>query len=386
MFSRSRKTLLAEWWFTVDRPLLLALIVLMLFGLGLSFAASPPVADRLGLGQWYFTIRHFVFLFPAIGVLIGASFLNMQQAKWAVIAVFVGSVALMAMTLLVGVEIKGSRRWISIAGMSIQPSEYVKPAYAVITAWLFAEHMKRPDMPAQILAVLLWGGVCALLMLQPDFGQTVLVTLTFAAILFVSGLSWGLIAVFAGVSMALASAAYIFFPHVARRVDLFLNPDAVGNYQVNKALESLLEGGWFGAGPGEAMVRRYVPDAHADFVFSAAAGEFGILFSMVLVILIGGIVVRSLFNAQKRMSLFPRLAISGLALQFGMQSAINLMVNLSLIPPKGMTLPFVSYGGTSMLATAFGMGLVLALSRGQPDEKQNSNLPTFRSAVAVEGT
>lgn len=385
MFSRTRKTLLAEWWFTVDRTLLAAILLLMLFGLGLSFAASPPVAERLGYGQWHFTIRHFIFIFPALIVMFGASLLSLRQIRWASFFVLAGSVVLLIATLQFGVEIKGARRWITLLGISVQPSEFVKPAFAVIIAWLFAEHMQRPDMPARSISFALLGLVLVLLMLQPDFGQTVLLVLTFAAVLFISGLSWWLIGAFGIGAIALASGAYFMFPHVARRVDLFLNPESVGNYQVNKALQSLLEGGWFGRGPGEAMVRRYVPDAHADFVFSAAAGEFGILFSMVLVFVIGFVVVRALWGAQMRTNIFARLAISALALQFGMQATINLMVNLSLLPPKGMTLPFVSYGGTSMIATAFGMGIVLALTRRRPEERQVSGLPAFRSGVAAEG-
>ncbi|MCB9994286.1 MAG: cell division protein FtsW [Hyphomicrobiaceae bacterium] len=381
MFSRAQKTPLVEWWFTVDRTLLAAILLLMMFGMGLSFAASPPVAERLGYGQWYFTIRHFLFLFPAIGVMLGTSLMTLRQIRWTALAVLIVSIGLLALTLKFGVEIKGARRWLLIFGTSVQPSEFVKPAFAVIIAWLFAEHMQKPDMPARLIAFAILATILSLLMMQPDFGQTVLITLTFAAVLFISGISWWLIMGFGVAAAALSTGAYALFPHVARRVDLFLNPESIGNYQVNKALQSLLEGGWFGQGPGEAIVRRYVPDAHADFVFSAAAGEFGILFSMLLVFVIGFVVVRALWGAQQRSNIFARLAISALALQFGMQAIINLMVNLSLLPPKGMTLPFVSYGGTSMIATAFGMGMVLSLTRRKPEERQISGLPAFRGAV-----
>lgn len=384
MFSRAKKTPVAEWWWTVDRELLVALILLIFCGIILSFAASPPVAERLGLSSWHFVIRHSVIAIPAVCLLIGTSFLNQRQARVSALIILVLSIVGLAATLKFGVEVKGARRWLSLAGQSIQPSEFVKPAFAVILAWLFSEKMKQPEMPAQIIAFALLGTVMALLLLQPDFGQTVLVGLTFAALLFLSGISWWLIIALGVVTIGGAGAAYMVFPHVARRVDLFMNPESAGNYQVEKALQSLLEGGWFGRGPGEAMVRRYVPDAHADFVFSAAAGEFGILFCLVLVGLIGFIVVKSMLGAQQQGNLFSRLAVSALAIQFGMQSGINLAVNLNLLPPKGMTLPFVSYGGTSMLATAFGMGLVLALSRRKPEERYRTGLPAYRSAVAQE--
>jgi cell division protein FtsW len=183
----------------------------------------------------------------------------------------------------------------------------------------------------------------------------------------------------------LGVGAYLFFPHVARRIDAFLNPEAGVGYQVEKALQSLLEGGWFGRGPGEAVAKRYLPDAHADFVFSAAAGEFGLLFCMVLVALIGVIVLRALSGAQSQSGLYQRLAASALAIQFGLQAAINLMVNLNMIPPKGMTLPFVSYGGTSMIAVAYGMGLMLALTRKKPEERLATGLPAYRGTLAHKG-
>jgi len=385
MFSRARKTPLAEWWWTVDRPLLASLILLLFVGVALSFAASPPVAERLGLSQWHFVTRHMLFSLPALAVLIGASFLTPRQARFSALLVLAVSMALLWATLVFGAEAKGARRWISLFGMSVQPSEFIKPAFAVIAGWFFAEKMKRPDMPAgsivAAILILITGG----LLLQPDVGQTVLIALTWSALLFLAGISWWLIMVLMIMAMGLSVGAYLFFPHVARRIDAFINPEAGVGYQVEKALQSLLEGGWFGRGPGEAVAKRYLPDAHADFVFSAAAGEFGLLFCMVLVALIGLIVLRALNGAQNQSGLFERLAASALAIQFGLQAAINLMVNLNMIPPKGMTLPFVSYGGTSMIAVAYGMGLMLALTRKKPEERLATGLPAYRGTLAANG-
>lgn len=382
MFSRARKTPIAEWWWTVDRQLLAALVLLMACGMVMSFAASPPVAERLGLSPWHFIIRHALFIPPAIGVLIAVSFLSHRQARIAALVVLVGSVAMLWATLRFGVEVKGARRWLSLAGQSIQPSEFVKPGFAVIGAWLFSESMKRRDMPARTIGTGLMAVIVAALLLQPDIGQTALVLATWAVLLFLSGLSWLLIIGLGIAGVGLLFGAYMFFPHFARRIDTFLNPDGGGNtYQVDKALSSLLEGGWFGRGPGESLAKKVIPDAHADYVFSAAAGEFGILFCLVLVGLIAFIVVRSLINAQAQSSLFARIAASALAIQFAMQCGINLAVNLNLIPPKGMTLPFVSYGGTSMIAIAFAMGLVLALTRARPEERIATGLPAYRAAA-----
>ncbi|MCF6326421.1 MAG: putative lipid II flippase FtsW [Devosiaceae bacterium] len=381
MFSRAKKTPIAEWWWTIDKELLTALALLLTIGMILSFAASPPVAERLDLSPWHFVIRHAFFATAALFVLVGVSFLNVRQAKISSLILLFGSIFLLIVAWRFGVEIKGSRRWVKILGQSVQPSEFVKPAFAVIAAWLFAQKMKHPDMPARSIAAGLMVLIVTLLMLQPDFGQTVLLVATWASLLFLTGISWWITLGLLGLAAGGALAAYIIMPNVARRIDGFLNPESVDTYQIDRALQSLLEGGWFGRGPGEAIVRRYVPDAHADFVFSAAAGEFGILFAMVLVALIAFITLRSLFLAQRQSSLFVRLAISALAIQFGLQAGINLTVNLNMAPATGMTLPFVSYGGTSMLATAFSVGLILAMARRKPEETLKSGIPPHKSAM-----
>lgn len=381
MFSRERKTPIAEWWWTIDKSLLLALILLLLVGILLSFAASPPVAERLGLGPWHFIIRQAMFAALALPVMLATSFLGPRPARIAALAVLGVSILMLWLTLRFGVEVKGAKRWISIAGNTVQPSEFVKPAYAVIGAWLFSESMKRPGMPARIIATGIMMTIVGGLLLQPDIGQTALVLATWGALLFLSGISWLVIFALGGVAVALLFGAYMFFPHFAKRIDSFINPEGGNTYQVDKALSSLLEGGWFGRGPGESLANKVIPDAHADYVFSAAAGEFGILFCLCLVVLIAFIVIKALIGAQQQSSLFARLAASTLAIQFGLQCAINLAVNLSLIPPKGMTLPFVSYGGTSMFAIAFAMGLMLAFTRKKPEERLASGLPVYRAGV-----
>lgn len=381
MFSRERKTPIAEWWWTIDKSLLAGLILLLLVGVLLSFAASPPVAERLGLGSWHFIIRQALFAALALPVMVATSFLPHRAARIAALGVLIVSIILLWLTLRFGVEVKGAKRWISMAGNTVQPSEFVKPAFAVIGAWLFAESMKRPGVPARIIATGIMLAIVGGLLLQPDIGQTALVLATWGALLFLSGISWFVIFGLGAAGVGLLFAAYAFFPHFAKRIDSFVNPEGGNTYQVDKALNSLLEGGWFGRGPGESLAKKVIPDAHADYVFSAAAGEFGILFSLCLVALIGFIVVKALIGAQQQSSLFARLAASTLAIQFGLQCSINLAVNLNLIPPKGMTLPFVSYGGTSMLAIAFGMGLMLAFTRKKPEERLATGLPVYRSGV-----
>lgn len=381
MFARERKTAVAEWWWTVDKPLLGGLLLLILTGVLMSFAASPPVAERLGLDSWHFIIRQAIFAALAVPVLVATSMLPPRWARFAALAVLLGSIVMLWLTLRFGVEVKGARRWISIVGNTVQPSEFVKPAYAVIGGWLFSEAMKQKGVPARSIATGIMLLIVGALLLQPDIGQTALVLATWGALLFLSGISWLVIFALGGVAVALLFGAYMFFPHFSRRIDAFINPEDGNTYQIDKALNSLLEGGWFGRGPGESVAKKVIPDAHADYIFSAAAGEFGILFCLFLVGLIAFIVLRALFSAQQQSSLFARLAASTLAIQFGLQCAINLAVNLNLIPPKGMTLPFVSYGGTSMLAIAFGMGLLLALIRKKPEERMATGLPAYRHSV-----
>lgn len=383
MFSRAQKTPLAEWWWSIDRGLLAALLLLLAAGMVLSFPASPPVAERLGLSPWHFVIRHAGFLVPTIAVLIGTSFLTHRQARFAALLTLAISLMLLWATLRFGTEVKGARRWISFAGQTLQPSEFVKPAFAVIAAWLFSESMIVKNVPGRLIASAIMFSILAALLLQPDIGQTALIFATWATLLFLSGISWWIIVGLAGAAGAMLFGAYAFFPHFARRIDTFLNPEGGGNtYQIDRALESLLEGGWFGRGPGESIAKKMIPDAHADYVFSAAAGEFGILFCLVLVGLFAFIVIRAMVGAQRQSNLFARLAASTLAIQLAMQAGINLAVNLNLIPPKGMTLPFVSYGGTSMIAVAFGMGLMLALTRTKPEERLSTGLPIYRTALA----
>jgi len=383
MFSRAEKTPLAEWWWSIDRELLGALIMLLAVGMVLSFGASPAVAERIGLDEWHFVIRHALFCLLAIPVMLATSLLNQRQARFVALATLVVMTVLLWATLHFGTEVKGARRWISIAGWTIQPTEFVKPAFAVIGAWLFSEFMIHRNVPGRAIATIIMGLLVGALLLQPDLGQTALVMATWAVLLFFSGISWWVIVGLGGAAGGLLVGGYAFFPHFARRIDSFINPEDGNTYQVDRALQSLMEGGWFGRGPGESVANRLIPDAHADFVFSAAAGEFGIVFCMGLVGLIGFIAIRAMLAAQRQASLFARLAASTLAAQFAMQSGINLAVNLNLMPAKGMTLPFVSYGGTSMIAVAFGMGLMLALTRTKPEERMVTGLPSYRSAVVA---
>jgi cell division protein FtsW len=363
MISRDRRTPLSQWWWTVDRLLLAALTTLILGGIILSLAASPPVATRIGLDPFHFFNRHVMFILPAFLVMICVSFLSPRQVRRSALIMFGISVVLLAATLVFGAEVKGSRRWISLAGISIQASEFAKPAFVVLVAWLFSESARRPEMPATSLALAALLLVVALLVLEPDFGQTMLILMVWGALFFMAGMRMIWVVGLAGVAMAGLFSAYMFVPHVARRIKRFMDPASGDTFQVDMATESFARGSWFGQGPGEGTVKRILPDSHTDFVFAVAAEEFGVILCLALVALFAFIVLRSLKAAYRTEDLFTRFATSGLAILFGIQSAINMAVNLHLIPAKGMTLPFISYGGSSMISLAYGMGMLLALTR-----------------------
>jgi cell division protein FtsW len=366
MVSRAHRTPFAEWWWTVDRLTLAAIGALMLAGVVLSLAASPPVAGRLGLDPFYFVNRHILFLAPTIAVLLGVSFLSPHQIRRLSLIVFAISIVMVAVTPIFGAEIKGAKRWLIIFGVNIQPSEFLKPAFVIIIAWLFGESAKRPDMPANAISLALLLGVVALLVIQPDFGQTMLIVLVWSALFFMAGMRLIWMFGIAGVASVGLTVAYYTVPHVANRIQKFLNPTSGDTFNIDIATESFMRGGWFGKGPGEGTVKRLLPESHTDFVFAVAAEEFGVALCLALAALFAFIVIRSLLRAMRNDDAFTRFAAAGLTMLFATQSAINMAVNLRLIPAKGMTLPFISYGGSSMISLAYAMGMLIALTREQP--------------------
>ena len=366
MVSRAQRSPFADWWWTVDRPTLAALIALMLAGIVLSLAASPPVAARLGVEPFYFVHRHMVYLAPALAVMLATSFLSPRYIRRIALLVFAVSFLMVLLTPFIGAEVKGARRWIVLMGVNIQPSEFLKPAFVILIAWLFAESAKKPEMPANTFALLMLGATVTALVRQPDFGQTMLIALVWGALFFMAGMRVIWVIGLAGTAAAGLAGAYFTVPYVMRRIQRFLDPASGDTFQIDTAIDAFRHGGWFGRGPGEGTFKRYLPDAHADFVFAVAAEEFGIVLCLILLALFCFIVVRALTRAMRSDDPFARFGAAGLAILFGAQSAINMAVNLSLIPAKGMTLPFISYGGSSIISIAYGMGMLLALTRERP--------------------
>ncbi|MCT4656454.1 MAG: putative lipid II flippase FtsW [Cohaesibacter sp.] len=364
---RTSKNRVTEWWWTIDRPMLLVLVLMLFGGLVLSMSASPAVAERLGLDSFHFVKRHAVFIPVALALMIGLTFLEPRAIRRLALVVLVGSLIGMVLTLLIGFSAKGAQRWITIAGFSLQPSEFLKPAFVVLAAWLFAENDRRPEIPGNLFAIILLMVAVALLVAQPDIGQTVLLGAVWSGLFFMAGMPLFWIFLLLGLGVGGLTAAYFFVPHVTGRINRFLDPATGDTFQVDTAMDSIIRGGWLGTGPGEGMVKRILPDSHTDFIFAVLAEEFGIIVCLILVAAYVFIVVRALMLALRSHDLFKRLAISGLAILFGLQAVINIAVNLQLMPAKGMTLPFISYGGSSLLSVALGMGFLMALTRRRPE-------------------
>lgn len=360
---RADSSVIGRWWWTVDRWMLLLLGIIMGVGSILILAASPAVAQRINLGEFYFIERHLMMLLPAIILTFLVSLMTPASIRRTSAIVFVLSLLGVFATLFVGVEIKGATRWVQLPGLSVQPSEFVKPAFAVVAAWLFAQQKTRAGFPGYIASTILYMMIVVLLLSQPDLGMTVVVTAVWFIQFFIAGLPMflviGLIAAGAGGLVG----SYFLFDHVRSRIDRFLDPSTGDNYQVDRAIEAFVNGGMFGTGPGEGTVKLYLPDAHADFIFAVGGEEFGLFFCLFLVALFAFLVVRGLSRVMNETNLFIMLAVVGLVTQFGLQAAINMASTLHLIPTKGMTLPFVSYGGSSLIALGYGMGMVLALTR-----------------------
>jgi cell division protein FtsW len=377
--SRANRGIVSQWWWTVDLVLVVAILLLIVTGFIFSMAASPPVAIKLGLDQFYFVTRHATFVVPALAIMFVCSLLSPKQMRRVCLIVFVGSSLLMAYSLINGVEIKGARRWVDLFGFRLQPSEFAKPAFVVLAAWLFAEGARRKEIPGALLAAGLMALFVTLLILQPDFGQTLLIAVVWGAMFFVAGMPWLWIAGFASIGSVFFALAYVFLPHVSARIDRFLVPESGDTYQVDAALSSFLRGGWFGSGPGEGVVKRTLPDSHTDFVFAVAAEEFGIVICLLLVALFAFIVLRVMVKVSKEDDNFTFFAATGLITMFGLQALINMAVNLQLIPATGMTLPFISSGGSSLLSMSFGIGMVLSLTS---ENRHRLNPIRFRPAFA----
>jgi cell division protein FtsW len=366
-FARSDRSQLGVWWWTVDRWMLGIVGLLIFIGVLMSFGASPAAAARMNLGDpFHFAVRQCVFAGAAAVILISASMLDVKGVRRAAFIIWAVAILVMIALPFIGHSAKGATRWLQFGGFTFQPSEYMKPALIILVAWMFAEGQKGQGVPGVSIAFFLYFVSVGLLLIQPDVGQTVLITVAFGAAFWMAGVPLSWVMLLGVAAVAGLSSTYFLFPHVASRVDRFLSPDKADTHQVDRAAEAIAAGGFFGRGPGEGVMKRHVPDLHTDFIYSVGAEEYGLVFSLLLIALFGVVVIRGLYRAMKLSDPFEQVAAAGLFVLVGQQAFINVAVNLNLIPTKGMTLPFISYGGSSMLAMGLTLGMALALTRRRP--------------------
>lgn len=379
--SRTNTGPVGEWWFTVDRYMLFGIIFLGLSGLFFSLAVSPVEAGHLKANQYYFLIKQSVFLFISVALMVTISILPKEFTRKISLILFVSSLLGVLLTLVIGFSSGGASRWISVFGIiTIQPSEFLKPCLIILSAWFFARSKEEQNNKYSLIPGLLFILVATLLMLQPDLGQTILLFITILCLVFVQGFPWVIIAPAGLISMISIIFFYFNFPHFASRLDswieIWFGGGAVNSKltQTQAAIDAIENGQIFGKGIGESWVKYHLPDAYTDFVFAAIAEENGLIVTMSLMFLYLILIMRGLTRSMNQNNFFNQLASSGLIILFGLQALIHIAVNLSLIPAKGMTLPFISYGGSSLLAMGITMGMFLALTKKTNDLKAPDKL------------
>ncbi|MDR0695760.1 MAG: putative lipid II flippase FtsW [Holosporales bacterium] len=359
-------SLLKRWITSTDSVLLFSVFIIIAIGAWISIASTPAVAIKLGLPPFHFVKHHLLIVPISVFTIVFVSFLQARHIRRISVFGYLVCLILVAGTLVLGEETKGASRWLSIFGFSLQPSEFLKPVLSVMTAWFIAEQYRDRRFPGIFLSLICVSITMPLLLLQPDIGMAAVVLGTWVAQLFISGLSTFMIGTFMITTIGLSAGAYFIFPHVADRFDRFMlrgGEDDADLYQIHKSLEAFKSGGLFGKGPGEGVVKTLVPDAHSDFVFSVIGEEFGLIMCLALITLYIVIIVRTIGRLMRSSSIFSFSAVFGILFQTNLQVLINICTSLNLMPTKGMTLPFISYGGSSMLASSVSVGILLALTK-----------------------
>ena len=367
-FLRTDRSRLSVWWWTTDHWLLGATLALIALGVILQFGTSPAAAARMGIAwPYHFAVRQCLFAAGGTVLLLGASMLSPRGVRRAAFFVYLIAIGAMFVLPFSGHAAKGATRWVEISGFTLQPSEFMKPALIVLIAWMFAEGQKNERVPGVYIAVGLYALAVGLLLMEPDIGQTVLITAVFGACFWMAGVPMIWVVVLGGAALVGLCSTYFLFEHVATRVHGILGHDkADASQQLHRAGEAIAAGGAWGRGPGEGVMKLQIPDMHTDFAYSAAAEEYGLWLSLILIALFAGIVIRGLYKAMKLSDPFEQVAAAGLFVLVGCQAFINIAVNLALVPTKGMTLPFISYGGSSTLAMGLTLGMAVCLTRRRP--------------------
>lgn len=367
MPGRVAEPVLPRWWRTIDRWSMTAVFGLFAIGILLGLAASVPLAQRNGLDSFYYVQRQAVFGGAGLVAMVLISMAPPALVRRLGVVMFLGAFGAVVLLPFIGTDFgKGAVRWISLGFASVQPSEFLKPGFVILVAWAIAAAQEPLGPPGKAISFAMTLVVVGFLAMQPDFGQAALVLFGWGVIYFVAGAPMLLIGVVMGLVAAGAFAAYNMSEHFARRINGFLAPDVDPRTQLGYATNAIQEGGFFGVGVGGGQVKWTLPDAHTDFIIAVAAEEYGLILVLVIILLYTAIVARSLMRLKRERDPFIRLAGAGLACIFGVQAMINMGVAVRLLPAKGMTLPFVSYGGSSVIAAGIGLGFLLALTRTRP--------------------
>ena len=381
MLDRTDRSLVGIWWWTVDKWLLAGALILMVLGALLVMAAGPAVANLINLPSKHFMVRQLLYVLPSLAAMITVSMLEPKPIRALSLVGLAGVIGLMIMAIVAGSEIKGATRWITLFGFNLQPSEFAKPLFAIVSAWLLTLWREGEDFPGWIYSTALLAGLVTILVLQPDIGMTAVIVLTWGFQMFLAGMPMLFVIGAVAIAPLALYIAYLNLDHVNLRINKFFEG---GSWQVERARQSFAEGGLFGVGPGDGTVKLKLPDAHSDFIFAVAAEEYGALACLVLLGIYGFIVMRGFARALSNEGLFCLIAASSLVMQIGVQAAIHMASSVDLIPTKGMTLPFVSYGGSSMLASGLTMGLLLALTRRRNSWSTFSRYRTSSDTLAAD--
>jgi cell division protein FtsW len=357
-----KPSLISAWWWRVDRAMLFAIFCIIVFGLVLVMAASPGVARTIGVDSTHFIYRQIFFLGLGIGVMLSVSAVPIIYIRRFAPIGFLAAVALVVYVIAFGQEVKGAKLWIHLGGFTLQPSEFIKPFFMVLNGWVLARRNLESNFPGFTISAAMFLIVSGLLVMQNDFGMTLTIAAAWSVQIFLAGLSFLWISLAALAGGGAVAAAYFLKPHVAARINSFFDPESGDNYQVGKSLEAFMNGGILGRGPGQGVVKERIPDAHTDFIFAVAGEELGMIACLILVSIFAFIVARGFHKVSKENDLFILLATCGLLMVFAFQAFVNMGVALNILPNTGITLPFVSYGGSSTIAISITAGMILALT------------------------
>ncbi|MBP5698110.1 MAG: cell division protein FtsW [Alphaproteobacteria bacterium] len=363
-FARHSKSKISNWWWTVDKVTFVLTLLLIFIGAMLVLSASPSAAHRDRLADDFsFVKKQGVFIFLGLVLLIGISMQSLRTIRRIAILGFFCALAGIGLTYLFGDATKGASRWIKFAGFSLQPSEFVKPMFIVFTAWLLDVRKSADDIPGMWIAIFLYAITAAAVLAQPDLGMTVLITFAFGVQIFLAGIPLWLVGILIVFLVVGVGCSYFLFAHVHDRIDRFLATENEIGSQIQKSMDAFANGNLLGRGPGEGVIKMSLPDVHTDFIFSLAGEEYGVWLTSIIVIIFMVIVTRLLVISMREGNLFQMYATAGLVASLGGQSLVNMCSSLQLMPAKGMTLPFISYGGSSMWASCISMGMLLAITR-----------------------